>query len=71
MEMLVDARGLLCPEPLLLVKQEMSRLGGRGKMVVLVDSGAAKENISRLAQSRGWAITVNQQENITRLILTK
>jgi TusA-related sulfurtransferase len=69
--MLVDTRGLLCPEPLLLVKQEMSRLGGKGKMAVLVDSGAAKENISRLAQNQGWEIAVDQQEGFTRLILTK
>ncbi len=71
MAMLVDTRGLLCPEPLLLVKQEMSRLGGKGKMAVLVDSGAAKENISRLAQNQGWEIAVDQQEGFTRLILTK
>ncbi|RDV84634.1 sulfurtransferase TusA family protein [Ammonifex thiophilus] len=71
MESLVDARGLLCPEPVLMVKREMERLGGKGRIKVLVDSGASKENISRLARSRGWAVTVQGEGPEYTLLLEK
>ncbi|MEW6771644.1 MAG: sulfurtransferase TusA family protein [Bacillota bacterium] len=71
MESLVDARGLLCPEPVLLVKREMDRLGGKGKIHVTVDSGAARENITRLAKSQGWEVTVVRQGETAELTLTK
>ncbi|MDI6632580.1 MAG: sulfurtransferase TusA family protein [Bacillota bacterium] len=71
MESLVDARGLLCPEPVLLVKREMDRLGGKGKIYVTVDSGTARENITRLAKSQGWEVTVVQQGETAELTLTK
>lgn len=71
MESVVDTRGLLCPEPVLLVKKEMARLGGKGEICVMVDSGTAKENITRLANSQGWKVTVNRQGDETELRLTK
>ncbi|HOV78668.1 MAG TPA: sulfurtransferase TusA family protein [Bacillota bacterium] len=55
-----DARGLLCPEPLLIAKKEMERLV-RGTFQVLVDTAAAMENISRLAGSLKWEVSVEQQ----------
>lgn len=71
MESTVDARGLLCPEPVLLVKKEMARLGGRGEIRVRVDSGTARENITRLANSQGWKVTVEEQGDDTVLRLIK
>jgi TusA-related sulfurtransferase len=41
-----DARGLLCPEPVLITKKEMERLG-QGTFQVLVDTVAARDNITR------------------------
>lgn len=71
MASVVDARGLLCPEPVLLVKKEMTRLGGKGEIRVLVNTGAAKENITRLAKSQGWEVTISQRGGETELTLTK
>ncbi|ACX53160.1 SirA family protein [Ammonifex degensii KC4] len=71
MESLVDARGLLCPEPVLMVKREMERLGGKGRIKVLVDSGASKENISRLAKSQGWTVTISGEGPEFTLLLEK
>ncbi|MEW6447806.1 MAG: sulfurtransferase TusA family protein [Bacillota bacterium] len=68
---MVDARGLLCPEPVLLVKKEMARLGGKGEIRVMVNSGTARENITRLANSQGWKVTVHQQGDETELRLIK
>lgn len=53
----VDARGLLCPEPVLLTKKALERTG-QGLVEILVDNNGAKENISRLAAALGWSISI-------------
>jgi len=70
MQEVKDARGLLCPEPLLIVKKEMDRLG-KGTIKVLVDSAAARDNITRLAQSQKWKIDITQDGDEFLLQLTK
>lgn len=66
----VDARGLLCPEPVLLTKKAIEKeLNGTVK--VLVDNNAAKENITRLAENTGWNVSVASQGNEYLITLTK
>lgn len=55
MDRLVDARGLSCPQPVMLTLREIKNLPA-GEVVVLVDTDTAKENVSRAAQSQGWQI---------------
>ncbi len=55
MSSIVDARGLSCPQPVLLAVNEIHKLQ-RGEIVILVDTGTAKENISRAAVSKGWSV---------------
>ena len=66
----IDARGLLCPEPVLITKREMDRLGG-GAFQVVVDTTAARDNIVRLAKSQKWDIAVEQQGDEFILTLKK
>jgi tRNA 2-thiouridine synthesizing protein A len=70
MQEVKDARGLLCPEPLLMVKKEMDRLG-TGTIKVLVDSAAARDNISRLAKNQKWNIDITENGEEFFLQLTK
>jgi tRNA 2-thiouridine synthesizing protein A len=51
----VDARGLSCPQPVLLSLGEMKKLG-KGKIEILVDTETSKENVSRSAASQGWDV---------------
>jgi TusA-related sulfurtransferase len=53
----VDARGLLCPEPV--VKTQRAVKDGEGELIVLVDAEAAKENVTRFAASRGYSVCVS------------
>jgi len=67
----VDARGLSCPQPVLLARQALSK-GKEGTVEVLVDSGTALENVSRLARSSGWEVTVEDRpENSYSMVLKK
>lgn len=52
---IVDARGLSCPEPVLLTVEAIKRLD-KGEMEILVDTDTSKENVSRAASSMGWSI---------------
>jgi len=53
MSKIVDARGLSCPQPVLLALNEIKKMN-KGEIVVLVDTDTSKENVSRAATSQGW-----------------
>ncbi len=61
MAQIVDARGLSCPEPVLLTLETIKKLG-KGEIEILVDTDTSKENVSRAAQSMGWQIIEIQQK---------
>lgn len=66
----IDARGLLCPEPVLLTKKVIEREPD-GTVDVLVDNIAAKENVTRFAENKGWKVSITPRENEYLLTLTK
>jgi TusA-related sulfurtransferase len=49
----VDARGLSCPQPVLLTLETMKKIT-TGQLIVLVDTDTSKENVLRAAASQGW-----------------
>jgi tRNA 2-thiouridine synthesizing protein A len=53
MSKIVDARGLSCPQPVLLTLNEMKKTE-KGEIVIVVDTDTSKENVSRAATSQGW-----------------
>jgi TusA-related sulfurtransferase len=52
---IVDARGLSCPQPVLMTLDEMKKQS-QGEIEVLVDTDTSKENVSRAAESQGWQV---------------
>ena len=70
MSQIIDARGLSCPQPVIVADRKMKELG-RGVFEVLVDTETAKENITRLAQQSGWQLDVNEASGDIRLVLKK
>jgi selenium metabolism protein YedF len=53
--MQIDARGKACPQPVILAKKEID--GGCRDLTVLVDNKTAVENLTRLGNSAGMAVT--------------
>jgi tRNA 2-thiouridine synthesizing protein A len=51
----IDARGLSCPQPVLLTMEKLRTLD-QGELVVLVDTDTSRENVSRAASSLGWQV---------------
>ena len=52
---IVDARGLSCPQPALMTREAIKKLG-KGALKVWVDTDTAVENITRVANNNGWRI---------------
>jgi len=52
----VDARGLSCPQPVLMTLNEIKN-GNDGEIIVLVDTDTSKENVSRAAESQSCKVT--------------
>ncbi|MBG0789412.1 MAG: sulfurtransferase TusA family protein [Desulfovibrionaceae bacterium] len=61
MSEMIDARGLSCPQPVLDTLAKIDAMGS-GELDVLVDTEAAKENVSRAAQGKGWTVTSIEEE---------
>ncbi len=51
----LDERGFACPQPALDVNRELSTTA-EAEMLVLVDCGAAEENVTRAARRAGWTV---------------
>jgi TusA-related sulfurtransferase len=60
----VDARGLSCPQPVLMTLDELKRTTAE-EILVLVDTEASRENVSRAAESKGWKVTNIKEEDDT------
>ena len=60
-KILVDARGLSCPQPVLETKAVLESAGG-GPVEVLVDTVTSRENVLRLSGRLGWKGTWEEAE---------
>lgn len=66
---IIDARGLACPQPVVLTKKAFEE-GPFGLIEVIVDSEVAKENVMRFARFSGRAAeALPSEEHITRIII--
>ena len=62
MSTIVDARGLSCPQPVLMTLDEIKKQN-QGEIEVLVDTDTSKENVSRAAESQGWQVQEIMEED--------
>ena len=51
----VDARGDACPLPVVKAKNAIKELNGAGQVEVLVDNEIAVQNLTKMAQQKGYA----------------
>jgi len=65
----VDVRGYSCPIPVVKTKKAMDE-NPKETLTVLVETAVSKENVSRLADSRGYAVEEEAVSGEYRLTLT-
>ena len=66
----LDVRGLSCPLPVVKVRNKLTELK-EGLLEVLVDTGTAKDNITRMANNNGWKVETKEQGEEYLLIINK
>ncbi len=67
----VDARGLSCPQPVLMTLNKIKEIK-KGEIIVKVDTDTSRENVSRAAESQGWEVAdIQKQETEYQLTLQK
>jgi len=65
----VDARGLSCPEPVILISQAMK--SGEKAYEITVDNRVSKENVTRYAEHQGYRVTVTEKDGEFALGISK
>ncbi|MDD5723486.1 MAG: sulfurtransferase-like selenium metabolism protein YedF [Syntrophales bacterium] len=64
----IDARGLACPQPVILTKKAIE---AGEDCVVIVDNEAARDNVCRMAKSQGCGADVEEGEGCFRIRVTQ
>lgn len=67
----IDARGLSCPQPVLLTLDAI-KAGAADELIILVDTDTSRENVCRAAASQGYGVAqVDQDGEGYRLTVRK
>jgi len=67
----IDARGLSCPQPVLMTVDAIKKTTEK-EMLVLVDTEASKENVSRAVVGQGWRVSdITTEGDVYRLAIHK
>lgn len=64
----IDARGLACPEPVVLTQQAAAT---QTQFSILVDNNVAVQNITRFCNHKKLKLTVEEQDNCFCLHICK
>jgi selenium metabolism protein YedF len=64
----IDARGLDCPEPVILAKKTIEE---EGDCSIIVDNEAARDNVCRMAESQGCDVRVEEREDTYHIRITR
>jgi selenium metabolism protein YedF len=70
MSIKVDARGLNCPQPVILTKRAMDENAGED-IITLVNNTGALENVCKLAKSQGYDYSVENNGQDNCITMTK
>ena len=65
----IDARGLSCPEPVILISQAMN--SGENAYEIIVDNRVSRENVTRFAEHQGYAVSVSEADGEFTLSIRK
>jgi tRNA 2-thiouridine synthesizing protein A len=69
MSIIVDARGLSCPQPVM--KAQAAIKAGEFPIKVLVETVTSRENVRRMAEHLGYKVEISQVEDEFHLTITR
>ena len=65
----LDARGLSCPEPVILISRAMK--SGESAYEIKVDNRVSRENVTRYAEHQGYHVDVTEAYGEFTLVIRK
>ncbi len=68
--MLIDARGEVCPSPVLMAEEALSKIS-EGILEILVDNEASVKNLTRFASKNGFYTENQKEDNYWRVKIVK
>ncbi len=66
---IIDARGLSCPEPVIMIRKAMMTKAASYEMAV--DNPTSRENVTRYAEHQGYKVTYTEKDGEYILSMTK
>jgi tRNA 2-thiouridine synthesizing protein A len=70
-EQVVDARGLSCPQPVIMSRDAVKRLESGGTVEVLVDTVTSRDNVRRAVENVGCTVEIQEEGDEFRLRIKK
>ena len=68
---IVDARGLLCPQPLILTKKALQEISRRDKITIRTDSESSLKNLLTFLRDQGAETEVSSNGRVYDIVTTK
>lgn len=66
---ILDARGLSCPEPVVMIRNAMA--SGEDAYEITVDNRTSRENVTRYAEHQGYRVAVTESDGEYTLTITR
>lgn len=67
----VDARGQLCPKPLILTKKALLEIRTSETMEILIDNETSRSNVERFLKDNGMSVECSEENGVFRLSVTR
>lgn len=65
----LDARGLSCPEPVIMIRKAM--MSKESQYTMIVDNPTSKENVMRYAEHQGYSVIIEEKDSEYTLLMQK
>jgi TusA-related sulfurtransferase len=69
MKNILDARGLSCPEPVIMIRKAM--MSKENEYTIVVDNPTSRENVTRYAEHQGYKVAVQEADGEYTLAITR
>lgn len=67
----VDAKGKLCPVPLIMTKKAMSEIKENESLKILIDNDTSVKNVTRFLEEHGMKVHIEKTGNVYTLVVNK
>jgi TusA-related sulfurtransferase len=68
---IIDTKGLVCPQPLILTKKALKEVEVNEQFMILLDNETSVQNINRFLKENNAQSEIAKEDEIYKIIVTK